>query len=157
MTVEEAIRQMQAAGYSKSRAAKELGINTETLNAFIRDLSIDWPLPANTRPGRMPAKIKRNQRLIDDIEAEYGQPLLEVARTYALSGESQTSTAEILGLNRVTFRRIPGMAELPWPKTSNARAAWLQSTRRRTPAIQSAARRNLSKARADRATQRGSR
>lgn len=134
-------------GYSKRRAASELGINSQSLNAFIKEFGINWPVPLGGRPGTMPPLIGRSQKRVELIEAEYGMPILEVILQFAKDGESRASTAAILNLSRSTVERIVTNHPIPWPMRSNAAR---MAGNRSTPAIVAAARRNMAKARVQR-------
>ena len=147
MTIEEAIRDFLARGFTKRQAATELGITTATLIAYIREYDIPWPVAAHGRHGQMPTHIGRNREKIEAIEKEYGTPVLDVICQFAKDGESHQSTAAILGLSRSAMSRLINGHPIPWPKRSNAQRV---AGNRGTPAIVEAARRNLAKARAKR-------
>lgn len=90
-----------------------------------------------------------NKERIAAIEAEFGEPIMDLVRGFAADGESRTSTAEILGVPGSTFRRwLLTQPPVDWPPT-NAGNAWLNAnrTKNQTRMIE-AARRNLAKARA---------
>ena len=90
-----------------------------------------------------------NKDRITAIEAEFGEPIMDLVRGFAADGESRTSTAEILGVPGSTFRRwLLTQPPVDWPPT-NAGNAWLNANRAKdqTNAVE-AARRNLAKARA---------
>ena len=90
-----------------------------------------------------------NKERIAAIEAEFGEPIMDLLRGFAADGESRTSTAEILNVPASTFRRwLHTQEPIDWPPT-NAGNAWLNANRTKdqTNAVE-AARRNLAKARA---------
>ena len=90
-----------------------------------------------------------NKKRIASIEAEFGEPIMDLVRGFAADGESRTSTAEILGVPYSTFYRwLLTQPPVDWPRI-NAGNAWLNAnrTKDKTRMIE-AARRNLTKARA---------
>lgn len=90
-----------------------------------------------------------NKARISAIEAEFGEPILDLVRGFAADGESRSTTAELLNVPRSTFCRwLMTQPPIDWPPT-NAGNAWLVANRTKdTTRMIEAARRNLAKARA---------
>ena len=82
------------------------------------------------------------------VEAEYGEPFLEIVKGYADDGESRTSTAAILDIPGATFRRwLTKQDGIEWRKPTDTNP-WRDGNKNKdTTNVVIAARVNLHRAR----------
>lgn len=70
------------------------------------------------------------ERAIATVEAEYGEPFMDVIHGYATDGESVTATAAIVGVSETLFRRWvkANALHLPWRKGTKTNG-WVSADR----------------------------